>query len=343
MMRAGRALLLIFVILFGAPVAARGQDSVAQFYRGKQIKLYVGSEAGNDYDNWARFVAHAMPAHIPGNPAILVENMPGGGTIVAANYLYNVAPKDGTAFATFSRNLPSAAVLGRPNIKYDPRRFNWLGSPERLNRVCAANTDARVQRAQDLFTQELLVGGAGAGAVPSFLPVLLNNLLGTKFRLIEGYSGSGAIFLAMQRGEVEGICITLGVFTGPRANLLSEGKVRLLFNTESQRLAKFPDVPTIQEFIKTEEQRQIITFINASLELGRPFALPPGVPPERVAALRVAFAAAVHDSVFVADAAKMKYEVTYTSGEEQQALIDKLYKTPPAILKKAAALMPAEN
>ena len=323
-----------------APAAAQNVES---FYRGKQIRLLVGSEAGNDYDNWARFLAHTMPAHIPGKPSIVVENMPGGGTIVVANYLYNVAPKDGTVFATFSRNLPSAAVMGRPNIKFDPRRFNWVGSPERLNRVCAANTDARVQKAADLFTTELLVGGAGAGAVPSFLPVLLNNLLSTRFKLIEGYSGSGAIFLAMDRHEVEGICITLGVFTGPRANLLQEGKVRLLFNTESKRLAKFPDVPTIQEFIKTDEQRQVISFINASLELGRPFAAPPGVPAERLAALRAAFAATVQDPAFLAEAAKMKYEVTYTSGEEQLELIEKLYATPPDRLAKAAALMPAEN
>jgi tripartite-type tricarboxylate transporter receptor subunit TctC len=342
MHRLSAALTASALILFAIAMPA-GAQPAESFYRGKQLKLLVGSEAGNDYDNWARFVAHAMPAHIPGNPSIIVENMPGGGSIVVANYLYNIAPKDGTVFATFSRNLPSAALLGRPNIKYDPRRFAWLGSPERLNRVCAANTNARVQRAQDLFTTELLVGGAGAGAVPSFLPVLLNNLLGTKFRLIEGYSGSGGIFLAMDRGEVEGICITLGVFTGPRANLLKDGKVRLLFNTESQRLAAFPDVPTIQEFITSDEQRQIITFVNGSLELGRPFTLPPGVPADRVRLLRESFAATVRDPAFLAEAAKLKYEVTYTSGEEQQALIDKLYATPQDMIAKAGALMPAEN
>jgi tripartite-type tricarboxylate transporter receptor subunit TctC len=336
------ALALGALILSAAPVTAQ-TPPVESFYRGKQLKLLVGSEAGNDYDNWGRFVAHALVAHIPGKPTIVVENMPGGGTIVVANYLYNIAPKDGTVLATFSRNLPSAAVLGRPNIKFDPRRFNWLGSPERLNRVCAANTDARVQTAADLFTTELLVGGAGAGAVPSFLPVLLNNLLGTKFKLIEGYSGSGSVFLAMDRREVEGICITLGVFTGPRANLLQDGKVRLLFNTESKRLASFPEVPTIQEFIKTDEQRQIITFVNASLELGRPFTLPPGVPPERVRLLRESFAAAVADPAFLAEAARLHYEVTYTSGAEQQELIEKLYATPPDMLAKAAALMPSEN
>jgi tripartite-type tricarboxylate transporter receptor subunit TctC len=336
-------LVLAALALLTFTASSAGAQSVADFYRGKQIKLIVGSEAGNDYDNWARFVQRTMPAHIPGNPAIVVENMPGGGTIVAANYLYNIAPKDGTVIATFSRNLPTQAVLGRPNIKYDPRRFNWLGSPEKLNRVCAANTSAKVQRAEDLFTQELLVGGAGAGAVPSFLPVLLNNLMGTKFKLIEGYHSSGGVFYAMERGEVEGICITLGVFLGPRANLLAEGKVRLLFNTEAKRLAAFPDVPTIQEFMKTDEQRQIIAFVNTSLELGRPFTLPPGVPPDRVAALRAAFAATVQGPEFQAEAARMKYDVTYTSGEEQQALIDQLYATPPEMLKKAASFMPAEN
>ena len=322
-----------------APAAAQPVES---FYRGKQIKLYVGSAAGNDYDSWARLVARVLPAHIPGTPSIVVENMPGGGSLVVANYLYNVAPKDGTALGTFSRNLPSFAVLGRPNVKYDPRRFGWLGSPELVNRVCAANTNARVQKAEDLFTQELLVGGAGAGAVPSFQPTLLNNLLGMKFHLIEGYSGTGAIFLAMDRGEVEGICMTLAQFVGPRGNLLKEGKVRLLFNTESKRLADFPEVPTIHDFITTEEPHQIIGFINASLELGRPFTLPPGVPPDRIAAMRAAFAATVRDPAFVADAAKLKYDVTYTSGEEQLALIEKLYATPPDRLAKASALMPVE-
>jgi tripartite-type tricarboxylate transporter receptor subunit TctC len=312
----------------------------AQFYLGKQVKLVTGSPPGDSYDVWARILARHMSRHIPGEPTIIVQNMPGGGTLIAANWLYTVAPKDGTVFGTFSRNLPAQAVLGRPNFNFDPRKFGWLGSPETVNRVCIANTNANVQNASELFTKELLVGGGGAGEVTTFLPTLFNKLLGTKFKLVDGYKGTGGVLLAMERGEVEGTCMSMSQLSGPRRDLLDNNKVRILFSTETKPLAEFPTVPTIYQFVKTSEQRQILGFINSSLEFGRPFMAPPDVPADRLDVLRRAFAETVKDPAFLAETAQRKYTVTYTPPQAIYELLDRMYATPKALLDEAATMMP---
>jgi tripartite-type tricarboxylate transporter receptor subunit TctC len=334
-----RLMLLVAIVLVPARLSV---EPVEDFYKGKQVRLIVGSSAGDGYDLWSRLIARHIARHIPGRPGIVVQNMPGAGTITATNHLFTVAPKDGTVFGSFSRSLPSQAVLNRPNIRFDPRQFGWLGSPETVNRVCAIGAASKVKTIDDVFTQEVLVGGIGAGMVPTFLPTMLNKLVGTKFRVVEGYGSTGAVFLAIERGEVDGICMASSTLLGPRYDLIEKGALKILFSMEAKPMTALPNVPTMFARLKTDEQRQIVAFINAALEYGRPFAAPPGIPPDRLAALQAALRATLQDAEFLAEANKMKYQITYTSPDELTALTERMYATPRAIIDEAAAMMPNE-
>jgi tripartite-type tricarboxylate transporter receptor subunit TctC len=327
--------LAYLLVISSSSMSAQAQ-SVEEFYRGKQIRVIVGSLAG-DYDTWARLVTRYMRQYIPGNPNFVIENMPGAGSLIAANYLYNKAPQDGTAIGSVSRNIPNYAFTKKPNVFFDPLKFNWIGSPEMTNRGCFANGDSGVRVAQDLFTRELLVGTDGAGTALSETPVLLRNLLGMKFRTVDGYKSSTDVVLAMQRKEVGGICQTVTAFAQTAQNLLDEGSVRLLFTTERQRVPRL-EVPTVFEFAKTEGQRQILAFQASSLETGRPILAPPGVPPDRVKALRSAFDATMRDPAFLADAKQRRFDVDPRTGEEIEAVLRSVASLPQEIIAKVGEM-----
>jgi tripartite-type tricarboxylate transporter receptor subunit TctC len=332
-----RAVLAALAFAFTSPLQA---ETVAEFYKGKQLRLIVGTQAGDGYDLWSRFVARHITRHVPGSPSIIVQNMPGAGTLTATNHLFNVAPKDGTTFGSFSRNLPPQAVLGRPNYRFDPREFEWIGSPETVNRVCVVGEKSSVKAIDDVFAREVIMGGMGSGMVPTVVPTILNQLVGTRFRVVEGYAGTHAIFLAIDRGEVDGLCMASSTLLGPSRHLIDSGKLRVLFSMEAKPMTDLPNVPTMFSRLKTDEQRQTVSFLNAALDYGRPFAAPPGVPADRVAALRTAFAAMVKDPEFLTEAKKLGYVITYTSGEELKELTETLYRTPREVMERAAALLP---
>ena len=331
----------LFAFACGLLPVTAGAQSVESFYKTNQIKAIIGSTPGGDYDLWTRIIGRYMSRHIPGNPTIVPQNMPGGGTLVAANHLYNLAAKDGSVFGVFSRNLPGQAVLNMPNIKFDPLKFGYLGSPELPTRICLAMSSSAVKSAEDLFTRELLVGGSGAGTAPSFMPSVLNKVVGTKFKVIEGYGGTNEIVLAMERGEVEGICQGFAAFSTTKPDWVKEGKVRILFNLEQTPFAHQPGVPSVFQYVKSEEDRQILSFITIGAEIGRPYVTPPGVPADRLKALQDAFAAALKDPELLNETKKQGLDVTYRSGMELTDLITRMYQTPRDILDKAAAVMPA--
>lgn len=310
-------------------------QSVADFYKGKQIHFVVGTEAGQDYDTWARLVGRHM--RVPGNPTFVVENMPGAGSLIAANYLYNKAPQDGTYLGMLSRNIPNYAIMRQPNANFDPLRFNWIGSPEMTHRGCFARADAGIQAPQDLFKRELMVGGDGAGTALTETPTLLTHLLGMRFKVINGYKGATGVVLAMERGEVEGICQTTTAFIGAAQRLLDDGTFRILFTTEREPVPELK-VPTIFEYAKTQEQRDILQVHASSLELGRPIMTPPNVPADRIAALRGAFAAAMQDPALLDEAKQMKLEITVRSGDEIAAVIKSVADLPLALVEKAAQM-----
>jgi tripartite-type tricarboxylate transporter receptor subunit TctC len=320
--------------LVATPLAAQSQ-SVAEFYKGKQIHMVVGTEAGQDYDTWARLVTRHM--RVPGNPSFVIENMPGAGSLIAANYLYNKAAQDGTYLGMLSRNIPNYAIMRQPNANFDPLKFNWIGSPEMTHRGCYARSDTGIKSPQDLFERELLVGGDGAGTALTETPMLLKNLLGMKFKVIDGYKGATGVVLAMERGEVEGLCQTTTAFIGAAKPLLDDGTFRILFTTEPEPMPGLK-VPTIFEYARTQEQRDILQVHASSLELGRPIMTPPNVPADRVAALRQAFTAAMQDPALLDEARQMKLEVAVRSGEEIAAVIRSVAELPPALVEKAAQM-----
>jgi tripartite-type tricarboxylate transporter receptor subunit TctC len=331
MTRAPSAFALAACIGFAvsSPVAA---DAVADFYKGKSIRMIVGTSPG-DYDMWARFIVRYLGKHIPGNPSFVVENMPGAGSLIAANYLFNRAARDGTVLGSVSRNIPHYAFAKKPNVQFDPLKFHWIGSPELTHRGCFARSDVGVNKAADLFTHELMVGTDGAGTSLSEMPMLLKNLLGMKFRTIDGYKGSNHIVLAIARNEVGGICQTVTAFANSGQKMLDDGTVRLLFTTERERVPRYK-VPTVFEFAKTDEQRAILDFQASTLETGRPWLAPPGVPGERIAALRAAFDATMRDPAFLDEAAKRKLQVTPRTGQQIEAVLRKAAAFPPALLAK---------
>jgi tripartite-type tricarboxylate transporter receptor subunit TctC len=308
-------------------------------YRGKQIRMIIGHPVGNDYDLGGRFLAKYLTRHIPGNPMIVVSNMPAASSVAAANFLYGQAPRDGSVFGSFSRNIPSQALMGQANLKVDPRKYNWLGGTALPGRVCVAWHTAKVRTPADLLTQELIVGGGGAGTSLSIVPTVFNHVLGTKFRVVEGYKGTTDAVLAMERGEVQGVCATYGQFR-VYEQLIKQGKLRFILRAEEAPIADIPDVASIYDLAKTEEQRQLMRFVFSSVEFGRPYVLPPESPPQLVALMRKAFVDAVKDPELVEEAKRLKLDMTYRPPEDLMKLVDNLYETPQSVIATVKKLVP---
>jgi tripartite-type tricarboxylate transporter receptor subunit TctC len=316
-------------------VQAAWAETPEEFYRGKQVRFIVGTAAGQEYDLWSRLIARHLRRHIPGTPTIVVENMPGAGHVIAANYLFDVAPRDGTVIGMVSRNIPDAAVLKLPGVRFDPRKFNWLGSPEQAHRVLIVSANSGISKAEDLFERELIIGAVGAAQAVTTAPILLKNILGMKLKVVTGYHAPQDVLLAMERGEVGGVVETIATMKGKRAQHVLSGKVRLLFNMEQERVAEF-GVPSIFEFIKKEDDRQIFQFLSSSMEMGRPMLAPPDVPADRVAALRKAFLDTMKDPAFVQEAETQGFEITVKTGEELAKLVNAEMQIPQSIIERAS-------
>lgn len=332
------AAVLAVAAIIAHSASSTNAQSVAEFYKGKQGEFIIGTTPGNTYDQWARLLAVHMSRHMPGNPLFVPRNMPGAGHIIATNYMFNRAPKDGTSIAIISRNMPTMAVLKQPAVQFKPAEINWIGSPELSNRLCVTTETSKIKTAEDLFQHELLIGGAGAGSAVSTTPVLLKAILGMQFRLVVGYHGANNVFLAMDRGEVESICQTLAGIEATKPGGIKQGKLNVLFNLERKPLDGI-DAPTIFKYTKTEEQRQIITFYNSNAELGRPVIAPPGVPSDRVDALRRTFDMLMKHREFVAEATKQGLAIHALTGEELAALVADISATPDEIVVKTEALV----
>jgi tripartite-type tricarboxylate transporter receptor subunit TctC len=334
----GLAACLRAVCTAAALACAGGAAMSADFYQGKTIRIVVFTTAGGEYDTWARLTAKHLPRHIPGEPQGLVQNMPGGGGIVAGNYLANVAPRDGTVLGLLSRNIPFQAMMKDENIRFDPRQFGWLGSPELTNRVCVARRGTPIEKAEDLFERQMIVGGTGAGSAASTIPPLLSKLLGMKMKLIEGYPGAVEVKLAMEKGEVHGICQSYASFPRAHPGEIESGLIRVLFNMERDPI---PGVaaPSIFSFTKTDEQRQILALMSSSVAFGRPIFAPGGIPPERLALLRDAFAKMVQDPEFRADAEHQALSVSLLRGEPLAQMINTMLDTPEPMVRRVVELL----
>ena len=326
---------LLMVAAFGPGASAQ---TVEEFYKRNGIVTFLtGFGPGTGYDIWARAISVHIGKFLPGSPTFVVKNMPGAGSLTLANHLFNNAPKAGTVIGMFSRNIPAQVMLGLNNAMLDPREFTWIGSPESSIRICAVMTSAGIGSVEDLMMKEAVMGGSGSAS--SFMPVVMNQIAETKFKVIDGYQSAAEIYLAMQRGEVDGICGTYESVSRDAANLLKEGKLKILFNTEAKRSSLLKGAPSIQEYVKDARNRQLLNFINSSTELGRPIAAPPNLPADRTAALRKAFKDTMADPAFIRDAEKQTLDIDVTSGEEIAGLIRNLYEIPKDIVDEANKLM----
>lgn len=317
----------------GVPISTGTAQTLEEFYKGKQLKFIIHSKPGGSYDDWGRVIGPHLARNLPGQPTFLPVNMPGGGGIIAANHLYVAAAQDGSVAGILGRNLPYRALTRDKAVRYDPAKFNWLGSPELTSRVCAVTDKSPVKTAEELFHKEVLMGGAGAGTAVSTGPTLLNRLLGTKFKLVEGYGGSTDVQLAMQRGEVHGICQSLSSIEETMPGAIKAGKIIVLFNYERKPVEGL-NAPSIQQFTKTPEQKKILELFSSSVEFGRPFVAPPNVPADRVKALREAFIKALDEPRLKADVEKQRKSIAILPGEELQKIISELMLTPPELVAK---------
>ena len=323
-----------------APFLASAPAS-AQFAH-KEIRMIVGHPAGGDYDLGGRLLARYLSRRLPGQPAIVVQNMPAAASIVAANYLFRQAPKDGSAFGSFSRNIPSQAIMGQANLEADPRKFVWIGSTAVPNRVCVTSGASKIKNVDDVFRMEMLAAGAGAGSSLSIVPSVLNEVLGTKFKVIEGYKGAPEALLAIERGEVEGVCNTWAQFRAHQ-HLFEQGKLKILFRAEEGDAPALANVPSIFEKARSEEQRQLMRFIFSSVEFGRPYVLPPDVPGAIAQIFRTAFISAVEDAELQEEARKTNLDMSHRTAEHLESLIAKLFATPPALIERAKQLAPEQR
>jgi tripartite-type tricarboxylate transporter receptor subunit TctC len=332
--RAGAALGLSLAL----SCAAHGQTA-EEFYKGRQINMIVGYEVANDYDIGARLLARYLAKELPGNPTIVVQNMPQVSGVVAANYMALKAAKDGSVIGGISRNLPSQAMMKLPNIEADPRKFIWLGATSFPGRVCVASTDAPVKTAADLFKTDLLTGAAGAGSSTDIVPTVIDRVVGARFKMVQGYRGAGDILIAIDRGEVHAVCMSLGQFRTSEQKF-KEGKLRYLLRAEESPLPSVPDVPSVYDFAKTDEQKQLMRFIFSSTEFGRPYLFPPGVPKDRVDFMRNAIERAAKNPELLAEAGKMKLDMVYRPPQHLEEVVKNLYATPPALIEKAKEISP---
>jgi tripartite-type tricarboxylate transporter receptor subunit TctC len=310
-------------------------QSVEGFYKGKQLTVFIGFGPGGANDAWARSLARHMGKHIPGNPTLVPQNMPGAGTLKLANHLFAVAPKDGLAFGLINRGIPLEPLLGGDAGQFDPLKMNWIGSPDKDTTVCAARKDAPVQTMNDLSTKELVVGATGSGADTAIYPEFLAEFLGMKFKTIKGYPGSNEIVLAMERNEVQGICVAYESLA--RQRLATEGQLNILFQAALEKDPGVPSgVPLALELAKNDAERQALELFLSRVALGRPFVAPPGVPPERVDALRRAFAATMADPEFIDETRRLRLTVDPIPGERLGQILAEIYKTPKEVVKRVA-------
>ncbi|MDH3288585.1 MAG: tripartite tricarboxylate transporter substrate-binding protein [Betaproteobacteria bacterium] len=312
---------------------ARG-DSVADFYKGKDVTLIVGSGSGGTNALYGRTLAAHLGRHIPGKPNVIAQFMPGGGGIKAANYFYTVAPKDGTVLLHPQSSHPQAQVLGSPGVKFDVTKYFYLGRTASQNSGIFVWHTVAAKTLMDVRTHEVIIGASGRGSETYQDPTIINSVLGTKFKVITGYKGGGEMDLALERGETTGDAgPILSVFVRQQ-HWLQKNLIRFLVQTGSERHFRLPDVPLLTEFARNDEERAVFAFMSARANIGRTLVAPPGVPAERVAALRKAMADVLKDPAFLAEAEQRKMDVIPASAQEVEAAVKVVFDTPPAVIAR---------
>jgi tripartite-type tricarboxylate transporter receptor subunit TctC len=295
--------------------------------------VIVGFPTGGGYDVYARALVRFLPRHLAGTPPIMVVNMPGAGSLTLANYLYNVAPRDGSEIGSVETFIPFEAFFSGNEVRFDPRKFSWIAGLNSEMTMCLSWHASKINSFEDLFKMEAVFGGTGSGAVMVSEPRVVNAALATRIKLITGYPGAAEVFLAMERGEVEGACgIGWTALMSTRPDWVTQGKLRLLAQNAAKRHPAAPNVPTLIEFAKDEPQRQLLTLLAAPHRIGRPYVAPPGLLPERLELWRAAFDATLKDPAFLAEAEKAKLAINPVTGSEMEKVIAEVAAMDPSLI-----------
>lgn len=313
-------------------------ETAEEFFKGKQISLIVGYNPGGTYDLYSRLAASVLPRYIPGNPAIVPRNMPGVASVKAANYLHNQAPKDGLTIGMVGQQLALTQALRDPAVEYDMRAFNWLGRFTPVVEVTIVWHTVPVKTIEDAMTRETTLAATSAGSTSDSMPLLMNKLAGTKFKIVRGYPGTTGSILAMERGETEGAHATLENLLFGKADWLRDRTISVLVQYAQARHPAFPNVPAMVEFGKSGEDKQVLALYGSTADIGRALMTPPGIPADRLAVLRRAFSAMLADPAFKAELEKRNMEFGPMRGEELQNLIRATLDIPPAVTARAIAL-----
>ena len=326
--------LLALALFTGAAHA----QTVEQFYKGRTINLIVGFNPGGAYDPYARSVARHLPKYLPGSPNIVVKNMQGAGSVLAANHLYNVSPKDGSEIGLIAGSAALEPMFAARPTQFDGQKFTWIGSANDEPGVCFAWHTAPFTTAQELFDKELVLGTSGTSNLD--FPMALNAVLGTRMKLVRGYYGTSSIMLAMERGEVQGMCgMVYAAMQAAHPDWLRDKKVRTLVQIGLERNAKMGDVPFVMDLAKSDDDRRVLRLLVGWTIMGRPYLAPPGIPEDRKAALRRAFEATMKDPAFIEDAAKQRLDIASITGEQIDRFLTDVYSTPKPLVERAAKIL----
>ena len=327
--------LIAALLSAGATPAAAQADALA----GKSVQMIIGFGPGGGYDLWGRTLGRHIGKHLPGHPNVVPQNMPGAGSYAAASYIFNIAPKDGSVLGIIARDAALGPLTGASGARFDPTRLSWIGTPTKETNVCIVFHTAPVKSVQDLYEKQLILGDTGPGTGTRSYPKVLNDVLGMKFKLVGGFPSSAEVFLAMERGEVDGICESLDSIKNRRPEWIPNKTVSVLFQGGAEPNPELQGVPFVLDLARTDEQKKTIEFLYAGQGIGRPFVAPPDLPAERLKMLRDAFNATMKDADFIAETKKSKLELEPEDGEHLAALIAKIYATPKPIVDKIANLI----
>ncbi len=333
----GKRLLLSATLLLCAAIPAMAQ-SVEQFYAGKTIELIVGYPPGGSNDVYGRAVARFIGRHIPGNPQVVFRNMPGAGSILAANHIYNVAPKDGTVLGLLAATNTIDEKLGAPGVKFETAKFTWVGRISSAVNVTAMWNTSKIKTIDDAFKMEAALGATGTGSTVYVYPNVLNRVVGTKFKLVMGYGGSNEAMLAMERGEIDGHSTSWEAYKSAHPDWIRDKKINVVVQYGLSRHPDLPDVPTCVEIAKTEEERQILKAVVNATEIGKAILSSPGVPADRAAALQKAFMEMTRDGEFISELEKMRVELTPLPGARLQELVQEVGNLTPDLVQKIKAV-----
>jgi tripartite-type tricarboxylate transporter receptor subunit TctC len=323
-------------VLAAALLVADSRSGSAQSdFSGRTIRLYIGTGPGGGYDAYGRLVARHIGRHIAGNPALVPQNMPGASSLTLTNFLFNTAPRDGTAIGMINQAMPTEQYLDIGNTNYDSKRFNWIGRVSSAVEMAIVWHTVPVNTIEDVRRRETLMGGTGPTSSTVFVPYLLDNLAGMKFKVVTGFSGTTEIALAMERGEVEGSATPLESLTSYRADWVRDRKIRILAQYTAARDAELPDVPTMVELGRGEEARQILGFYASAADVGRSIVAPPAMPAQTVETLRRAFDEMLADPLFLEEGKRSGIPLKPMSGERLQDLVTRVGSFPPSLLEKA--------